>query len=295
MADYSIWVLEYAQAPKYNVSGILYGAHNQGYVRLPYGYVVIKGNGHVVMVDVGYNYEDHGNALADRFAVQDFHGPTQVLAQLGLVPADVDTILVTHAHFDHMGNLAAFPNAHVYLQERELSKSIWAMSLPTRMGYASVAIDPADILHCVELSRRGRLTLVEGDAENILPGIDLHVAYDSHTYGSMYVVVRNDAAPQSKDPWVLTGDLIYVYENIEGDGAVIGAPTMYTPVGVAVGSQLNLIMATEEIMKAANYEKRRVIPVHERRLGDNFPSRKVEDGLRVVEVCLGAGESSRVA
>ena len=270
MADYSIWVLEYAQAPKYNVSGILYGAHNQGYVRLPYGYVVIKGKGHVVMIDVGYNYEDHGNALADRFAVQDFHGPKQVLAQIGLTPADVDTIIVTHAHFDHMGNLGDFPNAHVYLQERELTKSIWAMSLPTRMGYASVAIDPADILKCVELSREGKLTLVDGDMEDVLPGIDLHVAYDTHTYASMYVVVRNDGARLSKDPWVLTGDLVYVFENLEGDGAVIGAQTMYTPVGVAVGSQLNLIMTTEAIMKTVNYEKRRVVPVHERRLANNF-------------------------
>jgi glyoxylase-like metal-dependent hydrolase (beta-lactamase superfamily II) len=295
MADYSIWVLEYAQAPKYNVSGILYGAHNQGHVRLPYGYVVIKGHGRVVMIDVGYNYEDHGNVLADRFQVKDFHGPKQVLKQIGLTPEDVDTIIVTHAHFDHMGNLGDFPNAHVYMQERELSKSIWAMSLPTRMGYASVAIDPADILKCVELSRQGKLTLVDGDMEDVLPGIDLHVAYDTHTYGSMYVVVRNDGARESKDPWVLTGDLIYVYENIEGDGSVIGADKMYTPVGVAVGSQLNLLMTTEEIMKSANYEKRRVVPVHERRLADNFPSRKIEAGLEVVEVCLGAGEASRVA
>jgi glyoxylase-like metal-dependent hydrolase (beta-lactamase superfamily II) len=294
MADYSIWVLEYAQAPKYNVSGIIYGAHNQGHVRLPYGYVVIKGNGHVILVDVGYNYEDHGNALADRFGVQDYHGPKPVLAQIGLKPEDVDTIIVTHAHFDHMGNLGDFPNAHVYLQERELTKSVWAMSLPTRMGYASVAIDPADILKCVELSRQGKLTLVDGDMDDVLPGIDLRVSYDSHTYASMYVVVRNDGARESKDPWVLTGDLIYVYENIEGDGAVIGAETMYTPVGVAIGSQFNLIMTTEAIMKTANYDKRRVVPVHERRLSEGFPSRKTEPGLEVVEVCLASGEKSRV-
>jgi N-acyl homoserine lactone hydrolase len=94
---------------------------------------------------------------------------------------------------------------------------------------------------------------------------------------------------------VLTGDLVYVFDNIEGDGAVIGAQTMYTPVGIAVGSQLNLVMATEEIMKTVNYEKRRVIPVHERRLADVFPSRKIEPGLEVVEVCLGRDEGSRVS
>ena len=49
-----------------------------------------------------------------------------------------------------------------------------------------------------------------------LPGIDLRVAYDTHTYGSMYIVVRNDGHRHSKEPWILTGDLLYVYENILG-------------------------------------------------------------------------------
>ena len=60
MAQYSIWVLEYAYVPKFHKSGVLYGAHNEGHVRLPYCYMVIKGNGHVAMVDVGYNNKDYG-------------------------------------------------------------------------------------------------------------------------------------------------------------------------------------------------------------------------------------------
>ena len=30
MSDYSIWVLEYAYVPQYHMSGIIYGAHNEG-------------------------------------------------------------------------------------------------------------------------------------------------------------------------------------------------------------------------------------------------------------------------
>jgi N-acyl homoserine lactone hydrolase len=106
--------------------------------------------------------------------------------------------------------------------------------------------------------------------------------------------VRNDGTRDSADPWVLAGDLIYVYENIEGDGAVIGVDQMYVPVGVAVGSQTNLVFATEEIMKTVKREVRRVIPVHERRLVDRFPSRERESGLRVSEICLAGGETSRL-
>ena len=57
MGQYSIWVLEYAYVSKYHKSGVLYGAHNQGYVKLPYCYALIKGNGH------GQSAEASGNVL----------------------------------------------------------------------------------------------------------------------------------------------------------------------------------------------------------------------------------------
>jgi N-acyl homoserine lactone hydrolase len=294
MSLYSIWVLEYAFVQNYNVSGVLYGAHNQGYLKLPYAYVVIKGEGHVIMVDVGYNQRDYGKTLADRFGVEAWHSPKDVLAQIGLSPEDVDSIFITHAHFDHMGNLDDFPNAHVYVQEREIARAIWALSQPPRLSFVSIATDPADVLKCAALAQSGRLTLLDGDREDVLPGIDIRAAPDTHTYGSQYVVVRNDGTRDSADPWVLAGDLIYVYENIEGDGAVIGVDQMYVPVGVAVGSQTNLVFATEEIMKTVKREVRRVIPVHERRLVDRFPSRERESGLRVSEICLADGETSRL-
>jgi glyoxylase-like metal-dependent hydrolase (beta-lactamase superfamily II) len=173
MSRYSIWVLEYAFVPNYNVSGVLYGAHNQGHLRLPYGYVVIKGEGRVMMVDVGYNQRDYGKALADRFGVESWHSPKDVLAQIGLAPEDVDTIFITHAHFDHMGNLDDFPNAHVYVQEREIARAIWALSQPPRLSFVSIATDPGDVLKCVARAQQGRLSLVDGDKEHAYVWLDV--------------------------------------------------------------------------------------------------------------------------
>jgi N-acyl homoserine lactone hydrolase len=68
---------------------------------------------------------------------------------------------------------------------------------------------------------------------------------------------------------------------------------MYVPVGVAVGSQENLVMAIEAMTKSVEYEARRVIPIHEERLKDRFPSRITADGLRISQVCLADGEKSR--
>lgn len=294
MSNYSIWVLEYAYVPNYHVSGIIYGAHNQGYRKLPYCYALIKGNNHIAMVDVGYNHIDHGKVLGERFGVEGWQSPEYVLGKCGVRPEDVDTIFITHGHFDHFGNADAFPNAKFYIQEREIAKWVWAMSLPERMHWMMGAVDPADILRAVKLTQEGRLVCIDGDMENVLPGIDLHAAYDTHTFGSMYVTVRNDGKPTSSDAWVLAGDLIYVYENLKGIGADADAKQIYTPVGLAVGSQTNLVLTTEDIMKSVNYDYRRVIPVHEERLKDEFSSAICKRGLRLTEIVIGKGETTKI-
>jgi glyoxylase-like metal-dependent hydrolase (beta-lactamase superfamily II) len=203
-------------------------------------------------------------------------------------------VFITHAHFDHFGNVEDFPNATFYIQEREIAKWTWAMSLPNRLRWMMVAVDPGDIVRGVELARQKRLICVDGPMADVLPDIDLHVAYDSHTFASMWVEVRNDGMRQSKDAWVLAGDLVYVFDNIDGPGAVVDVDKMYVPVGLALGSQQNLIMATEEMMKQVGYEARRVIPIHEERLKDIFPSRITEDGLRITEICIADDQKSAV-
>jgi glyoxylase-like metal-dependent hydrolase (beta-lactamase superfamily II) len=294
MNAYSIWVMEYAHVPQYHLSGLIYGAHNQGHRRLPYCYVVIKGGGHIAMVDVGYNHKAYGEVLANTYGVRNWHPPSEVLAECGIAPADVSHIFITHAHFDHMGNIEDFPRATFYLQERELSKWVWAMALERRFRWLMLGIDPGDILRAVDLARQGRLVCVEGDRDNVLPGIDVHAAFDTHTWGSMFVKVRNDPSPATPNTWVFAGDLIYTRENLRGDDPDHTQDPQYVPVGLATGSQVNLIMASEAMVKAAGGDYTRVIPVHEDRLGHMFPSRTTAAGLRVTELALADGEASRV-
>jgi len=295
MANYSIHVLEYSYVANYHKSGVLYGAHNEGYVKLPYCYVLIRSNDHIALVDVGYNHKDYGQHLAEKFGVENWRSPKVVLSELGLTPEDVDTVFITHAHFDHFGSVEDFPNATFYIQREEIEKWVWALSLPDRLRWLLIAVDPSDILRGVNLAAQGRLRTVEGSVEDVLPGIDLHLAKDSHTFGSMWVTVRNDGKPNSEDSWVLAGDLVYQFSNIKNDGSVVGVDTMYTPVGLAIGSQMNLLLATEEMMKQVDYDDTRVIPIHEEGLADRFPSRITKENLRISEICLADNMASVVS
>lgn len=291
MAKYSLWVLEYAYIPEHPNSAMVYGAHNQGHQKLPFCYVLIKGQGTAALVDVGYNDADYGKILTETFKVANWRPPATVLRECDVTPEQINHIFITHAHFDHMGATDLFPNATFYLQERELSKWVWTMSLGRKFRWLMGAVDPADIMRLVDLARRGRLVSVEGAREDVLPGIDLHPVYDAHTPASQYVMIRNDGKRQSADGWILAGDLIYKFENLTGGDK---ADPYYVPVGLATGSQTNLIFATDEMIKRVGGETRRVIPVHEERLKEVFPSRSAESGLRITEMALADGQRSLV-
>jgi glyoxylase-like metal-dependent hydrolase (beta-lactamase superfamily II) len=292
VADYSIWVLEHAAVEKFPLSVMLYGPQYQGIRKLPYGYVLLKGKGETILIDTGYDHVNHGKMLAELYGVTNFHPPADVLSECGVSPKDVTTVFITHAHFDHMGAIDHFPNARFYVQKREIDKFVWALTLGPEYRFLVGAVDPGDIAKAVELARQGRMILIDGDREDVLPGIDVHLAADTHTFGSMYVTVRNDGARNSKDTWIFAGDLIYTYDNLSG---LDEADPQIVPIGLAVGSQHNLIFSSAEMLKSVGGEVRRVIPVHEDRLRTTFPSRLTDRGLQVVEIALAKGEKSCVA
>ncbi|ODT14310.1 MAG: Zn-dependent hydrolase [Kaistia sp. SCN 65-12] len=291
MSIYSIWVLEYAFIPEMPLSALVYGEHNKGTCKLPYAYTLLKSDEHTILIDCGHDDAAYGKFLADRSGVVNFAAPREVLAEVGMTPEDIDHVIITHAHFDHMGGLALFPNATFHIQETELSRWIWAMSLDRRFRWLMRTTDPGDILRCVELARDGRLVSVNGDREDVFPGIDLRIAADTHTPGSQFVVIRNDGRRESEDSFVITGDLVYRMENLHG-----GEPDdpFYRPVGMGIGSQTNMVLALDAIVRAAGGDPARVVPPHEARLPEIFPSRITERGLNVIEVALADGAMSQV-
>jgi N-acyl homoserine lactone hydrolase len=291
MGLYSIWVAEFASIEQFPEALMISGNFGGGIRRLPYTYMVIQGQGRTILVDVGFAWRDYAKAFVSTMGVNNWQPPKVVLGDIGIKPEDVTDIIITHAHFDHMGGMEYFPNAVFHIQERELAKWVWGLTVEARFQKLHFCTNPEDILTAVRLGTEGRLKCVQGDMENIFPGIDLHLAEDTHTWGSQYITVRNDGQAQCQDAFVLAGDLVYTYDNL---GLTPESGGAYSTIVQAIGGQYALMQATEALVQAVGGDAYRVIPAHENRLGQTYPSRVNENGLRLTEITLGDGVVSKV-
>jgi N-acyl homoserine lactone hydrolase len=283
MADWSMWMLEYAHCLEQPVGCILYAHWNAGTRLFPYSYLYLEGQGHHVLVDVGYDEGTYGGELGDRYGVSDWQDADVVLAKVGVRPEEIDTIILTHAHYDHIGNLSKFPQAHVYIQRREIERCHWALDKGSKFASLTGALDPADLMYLAELAETGRLTLVDGDMDDVLPGLHLRPAFDTHSDGSQYVVVSTP-----KENWVLAGDNLYSYENAEG----VNQSGEYIAIGFGGGSAWNNLLSIDEMLSVAG-STARIVVVHENETFNRHPSWRTEDNLAVAELHLAENVLSR--
>ena len=80
---------------------------------MPYGYVVIKGQGQTAMIDVGYNHQAYGEVLATSYGVRNWQPPQAVLAECGVTPAEVSEHLHHARAFRSHGEHRAVPERDV--------------------------------------------------------------------------------------------------------------------------------------------------------------------------------------
>jgi glyoxylase-like metal-dependent hydrolase (beta-lactamase superfamily II) len=286
-----MWLVEYAFCSAQPVSSLVYGRHNQGTRAIPFSFLIIKGGGRLIAVDTGYYDEGYAHDLTLRFGVDKVKPIDLALKEIGIKGEDVDTVIITHAHYDHMGGIKAFPKARFYIQQRELLDWIKVLALPRQFESLSMAVDPNDIKSAIDLMSDRRLTLLDGAVEELLPGISVVPAFDSHTYGLQLVVIDDSGGGGEAGPWVFTSDACYSFENFGPKGEF----DVYSPVGFGVGNLTEMVKALDTIRGLSRNRLDRMIIPHEPGMWLNFPTARTSEGMHVAELSLEDGERSRVS
>jgi glyoxylase-like metal-dependent hydrolase (beta-lactamase superfamily II) len=173
-----------------------------GAAALDYYFWVLRRGGTTILVDTGFD-----PAAAERRGRTCLLPPLEALAELGIGPADVSAIVVTHLHYDHTGNLHAFPDARLFVPARELE--FWTGDYARRPQFAPHA-EREDVAHVERAAQEGRVRLTQG-TEEILDGVQV-VTVGGHSPGQQVMVVESDAGPV-----VLTSDAVHLYEELELD------------------------------------------------------------------------------
>jgi len=153
---------------------------------------LLRGNGRILILD--------GGPIGMRKLL------IERLAKVGLKPADVTDMLLTHAHHDHCINWPLFSHARIVLGAKELA---WALEQPW-------GETPVPEFYVRELKNWPTLRTVE-DGEEVFPGMTAHVA-PGHTPGHIVyvlhgadrdVILTGDAAKNRAELLSRKGDTTY--------------------------------------------------------------------------------------
>jgi N-acyl homoserine lactone hydrolase len=182
-------------------------------------------------------------------------GLRSALSTVNLSLEEVETLIITHLHFDHVANAMLFHNARIYVQKRE-----WKSAMNPPMHYREI-YDKEFFSPLEEMD----LCLVNGDVE-IEEGIRL-VLLPGHTKGLQGVLVRAESGY-----YLLSGDHFYSYVNLQppkvplefedrsGQKVSFSSKLPFLPPGLHV----DLNEWYESCFKALSLVKRnRILPGHE--------------------------------
>jgi glyoxylase-like metal-dependent hydrolase (beta-lactamase superfamily II) len=270
---WQIYVIEFARSKNQPWVDLVNGMYDDGPTDLPFSFILARRGDRNVLVDTGFMKDETGPNFSDKFGIPWWISPVRMLAELGLAPDDITDIIVSHAHFDHMGSIDQFPKARLYIQKQELLSWHEAMALPPQYGFLTAIIDPDDLRAAFDASVEHRLTLVDGDRDDLLPGIHVRLG-QGHTMGQQFVIVET-----SRGRIVLSGDCVYSSRQLTGhkhDG-------VYQPLNNAVGSVWDQLKTIDRINTEIGGNLERLIILHDSERWKGLPVVKEVEGFRIVK------------
>lgn len=215
---HEVYAVKFGEHPNGKHGEYFHGSAAQPWERrtqLDYYVWLIRSGDQDVVVDAGFTAE-----TAARRSRTHFRAPSEALARLDTKCASVPYVILSHFHYDHVGDLDAFPDARFVVQEKEMA--FWTGKYARRHEFRRL-IERDDVERLVRLGLDGRVLYVDGEYE-VVPGVRVHHV-GGHTAGLQVVSVET-----ARGTVVLAADATHLYGNVENDapfGVLTSLPAMY--------------------------------------------------------------------
>jgi len=202
MSDtYDVYAIRYGHHDRKAHENFLGGdPHDDAPMPLDYFVWAIVGTEKTFVLDTGFApdmAQKRGRALIRPVA--------DGLNAIGVDPARVSDVIISHMHYDHAGNIPLFERATFHVQDAELN-----YATGRAMCHAALRA-PFEAEHAVDMVRRvyeGRVQFHDGVSE-LAPGITLHKV-GGHTKGLQVTRVKT-----KRGHVVLASDAAHLYANME--------------------------------------------------------------------------------
>lgn len=242
---YEVYAVRYATIAQFPASSLIKDAEAGRRIDLAMMVWLIRGGGRTILVDAGFHRAD----FVDRYHPVGFVTPAEAIGRLGVKPEDVTDVIISHVHWDHLDGIDLFPKARVWIQREEFDHH-----LDSAGNVKNRAIDAGDAKLLASIAREGRVTLVDGDGQEIIPGITVYTG-GKHTFASQYAAVKTAAGTV-----VVASDNVYLYENL----------ARHVPIAQTLDSASNL--RAQERMTTLASDPRLIVPGHDPAVFTHFPS-----------------------
>ncbi|MEO8038483.1 MAG: N-acyl homoserine lactonase family protein [Betaproteobacteria bacterium] len=243
--SYEIYAIKYAQLMRRSPANFIGGDEHDVEMPLFYYVWVVKNAERTFVVDTGFN-----PAVAAKRGRTITRPVAEGLAALGIEPGKVEDVIITHLHYDHVGNHALFPNASYHLQDKEMDFATGRCMCHPAMNHGYEVDDVTEIVRRVY---ENRVRFVDG-ARALAPGIEVH-HIGGHTKGLQSVRVR------TRRGWVmLASDASHFYAHMEQDRAF--------PIVYNLGDMLD----GYDTLRRLATSPRHVVPGHDPLVMDRYPA-----------------------
>ncbi len=176
---FEVYAIRYATVERRAAENFIGGDPHESAARMDYFVWLARRASQAVVIDTGFN-----EAAARRRRRQFLRSPVEGLRLLDVDAASVQDVILTHLHYDHVGNFDLFPRARFHLQDRELA---YATGRYMATEFFAAAYELDEVVGMVRNVYGGRVRFHDGDAQ-IAPGLTVHLV-GGHTKGLQVVRV----------------------------------------------------------------------------------------------------------